>query len=87
MLLFLSDVLQVTCNAVLSTVTRFARATGDLHSLSTADIKLIALARTLEVGRPRMLPPWRRIAKDTAVPVQTTCLQSSPVLLPQALHT
>eukprot|EP00891_Asterochloris_glomerata_P006590 jgi/Astpho2/6590/e_gw1.00101.152.1_t len=34
----------------LSTVTRFARATGDLHSLSTADIKLIALARTLEVG-------------------------------------
>ena len=30
---------------------RFARATGDLHSLSTADIRLIALAHTLEVAR------------------------------------
>ena len=35
------------CPAVL----RFARATGDLHSLSTADIRLIALAHTLEVAR------------------------------------
>ncbi|KAL0049240.1 hypothetical protein WJX82_009412 [Trebouxia sp. C0006] len=32
-------------------VLRFARATGDLHSLSTADIRLIALAHTLEVAR------------------------------------
>lgn len=32
-------------------VLRFARATGDLHSLSSADIKLIALAHTLELAR------------------------------------
>ena len=32
-------------------VLRFARATGDLHSLSSADIKLIALAHTLELLR------------------------------------
>lgn len=31
-------------------VTKFARATGDLHSLSTADIRLIALARTIEIS-------------------------------------
>ncbi len=31
-------------------VTRFARATGDLHSLSTVDLRLMALARTLEVA-------------------------------------
>ena len=31
-------------------VTRFARATGDLHSLSAVDIKLVALAYTLEVA-------------------------------------
>lgn len=31
-------------------VTRFARATGDLHSLSVVDLRLMALARTLEVA-------------------------------------
>ncbi|KAK9809158.1 hypothetical protein WJX72_010386 [[Myrmecia] bisecta] len=34
----------------LKTVSRFARATGDLQSLSAVDIKLIALAHTLEGG-------------------------------------
>lgn len=33
-----------------SAVTRFARATGDLHSLSAVDIKLVALAYTLEAA-------------------------------------
>ena len=42
-------------------VTRFARATGDLHSLSAVDLRLMALARTLEVaahgdGHLRELP-------------------------------
>lgn len=32
-------------------VMRFAQATGDAHSLSRADIRLIALTRTLEVAR------------------------------------
>ncbi|KAL3143962.1 hypothetical protein ABBQ32_003774 [Trebouxia sp. C0010 RCD-2024] len=32
-------------------VLRFARATGDLHSLSVADIRLIALAHTLQLAR------------------------------------
>lgn len=32
-------------------VLRFARATGDLHSLSAADIRLIALAHTLQLAR------------------------------------
>jgi PIN domain of ribonuclease len=31
-------------------VTRFARATGDLHSLSAVDVKLLALAYTLEAA-------------------------------------
>jgi hypothetical protein len=31
-------------------VTRFARATGDMHSLSAVDLRLMALARTLEVA-------------------------------------
>ena len=39
----------MNCHAVL----RFARATGDLHSLSTADIRLIALAHTLQLARHR----------------------------------
>ena len=29
---------------------RFARETGDLHALSSADVKLLALAHTLEVA-------------------------------------
>jgi len=33
-----------------SAVTRFARATGDLHSLSAVDVKLVALAYTLEAA-------------------------------------
>ena len=32
------------------TVTRFARETGDIHALSTVDVKLLALAHTLEVA-------------------------------------
>lgn len=32
-------------------VLRFARATGDLHSLSAADIRLIALAHSLQLAR------------------------------------
>ena len=39
----------MACCAVL----RFARATGDLHSLSTADIRLISLAHTLQLARHR----------------------------------
>ena len=31
-------------------VVKFARATGDIHALSTADVRLIALAHGLEVG-------------------------------------
>lgn len=31
-------------------VVKFARATGDIHALSTADIRLIALAHGLEVA-------------------------------------
>lgn len=31
-------------------VSRFARSTGDAHSLSAADVRLIALARSLEVA-------------------------------------
>jgi hypothetical protein len=31
-------------------VQRFARETGDIHSLSTVDVKLVALAHTLEVA-------------------------------------
>lgn len=43
-------------------VTRFARVSGDLHSLSAVDIRLIALAWTLEVAaygsaHLRVLPP------------------------------
>eukprot|EP00884_Botryococcus_braunii_P015629 jgi/Botrbrau1/274/Bobra.0022s0243.1 len=34
----------------LSTVMKFARATGELHSLSKVDIKLLALVHTLEVA-------------------------------------
>ena len=42
-------------------MTRFARATGDMHSLSTVDIRLIALTHTLETaayggGHLRELP-------------------------------
>lgn len=35
-----------TCTAV----QRFARETGDIHSLSAVDLKLLALAHTLEVA-------------------------------------
>lgn len=50
---------------------RFARATGDLHSLSTADIRLIALAHTLEVARHgdaalRGLPDLPSVRKGNA---------------------
>ncbi len=38
------------CRRPAHAVTRFARATGDLHSLSAVDIKLVALAYTLEVA-------------------------------------
>jgi rRNA maturation endonuclease Nob1 len=31
-------------------VTRFARETGDIHALSAVDLKLLALAHTLEVA-------------------------------------
>lgn len=31
-------------------MTRFARATGDMHSLSAVDVKLVALAYTLEAA-------------------------------------
>lgn len=31
-------------------VVKFARATGDIHALSTADVRLIALARAFEVA-------------------------------------
>ena len=31
-------------------MSRFARLTGDSHSLSAADVRLIALARSLEVA-------------------------------------
>lgn len=61
-------------------MTRFARATGDLHSLSTADIKLIALARTLEVGGPALQHPKSGLLRGKAVPVQITCLQNSPCI-------
>ena len=55
------------CPAVL----RFARATGDLHSLSTADIRLIALAHTLEVARHgdaalKQLPDLPSVRKGNA---------------------
>ncbi len=33
-----------------TTVQRFARETGDIHSLSAVDLKLLALAHTLEVA-------------------------------------
>jgi hypothetical protein len=33
-----------------SAVTRFARETGDIHALSTVDVRLLALAHTLEVA-------------------------------------
>lgn len=50
---------------------RFARATGDLHSLSSADIRLIALAHTLEVARHgdvalRALPDLPSVRKGNA---------------------
>lgn len=34
----------------MSAVTMFARETGDIHALSSADIKLLALAHSLEVA-------------------------------------
>ena len=40
----------LTCVEVLTAVTRFARETGDVHALSTVDLKVIALAHTLEVA-------------------------------------
>lgn len=43
------ETLEPTAEAV-AAVTRFARATGDLHSLSAVDIKLVALAYTLEAA-------------------------------------
>lgn len=36
--------------AYLRAVVRFARATGDIHALSAADVRLIALAHGLEVA-------------------------------------
>ena len=36
--------------AMLMAVTRFALATGDMHSLSAVDIRLLALAYTLEAA-------------------------------------
>lgn len=50
---------------------RFARATGDLHSLSAADVKLIALAHTLQVARHgssglKELPDLPSVHKGTA---------------------
>ncbi|KAA6419543.1 MAG: RNA-binding NOB1 [Trebouxia sp. A1-2] len=43
--------LRLAVSAAVRRMLRFARATGDLHSLSSADIRLIALAHTLEVAR------------------------------------
>ena len=52
-------------------VLRFARATGDLHSLSAADIRLIALAHTLQLARHgdaalRPLPELPSVRKGNA---------------------
>lgn len=52
-------------------VLRFARATGDLHSLSVADIRLIALAHTLQLVRHgetglRPLPELPSVRKGNA---------------------
>jgi hypothetical protein len=49
-------------------VMRFARATGDAHALSSVDVRLLALAHTLEVqyygsGHLREQPPPPRLAK------------------------
>jgi rRNA maturation endonuclease Nob1 len=38
------------CCVAIFAVTRFARATGDMHSLSAVDVKLLALAYTLEAA-------------------------------------
>eukprot|EP00887_Chlorella_sp_A99_P000508 scaffold17.g508.t1 len=49
-------------------IVRFARATGDVHALSAADVRLLALARGLEAaahgaGRLRELPAAARVQK------------------------
>ncbi|KAL4438664.1 hypothetical protein ABPG77_006268 [Micractinium sp. CCAP 211/92] len=49
-------------------VVKFARATGDIHALSTADVRLIALARGFEVaahgdGRLHELPQLPKVQK------------------------
>lgn len=53
-------------------VVSFARATGDLHALSSVDMRLIALARTLEVeyygdGHLRTRPAAPKVSKKSAV--------------------
>ncbi|GAQ82225.1 RNA-binding protein NOB1 [Klebsormidium nitens] len=57
-------------DAALKEVVRFARATGDLHSLSPPDIKLIALTYTLEAelygtAHIRREPPPIAVAKKS----------------------
>lgn len=52
-------------------VMRFARATGDSHSLSSVDVRLLALAHTLEVhyygsAHLRTQPPPPKVAKKKA---------------------
>lgn len=54
-----------------ATVMRFARATGDSHSLSSVDVRLLALAHTLEVhyygsAHLRTQPPPPKVAKKKA---------------------
>eukprot|EP00890_Picochlorum_soloecismus_P003789 jgi/Picsp_1/4410/NSC_01916-R1_nin one binding protein len=53
-------------------VVSFARATGDLHALSSVDMRLIALARTLEVeyygdGHLRTRPAAPKVSKKSVV--------------------
>lgn len=53
----------------------FARASGELHSLSTVDIKLIALAHTLEVAthghaNVHSAPPPPRVHSKASVSVK-----------------
>ena len=57
---------------------RFARATGDSHALSTADVRLIALAHGLEVaahggGRLRDLPALPLLPKKKVHDSKTVC--------------
>lgn len=53
-------------------VVKFARATGDLHALSSTDTRLVALARTLEVayygaGHLREVPPPPKVQRKAPI--------------------